>query len=78
MKDIEGQMYMMPNGNIAPCPYADDCSNFPAGSTNQLCDIAGCERKTLYKIIDTLEVSGFGIEIIRTYQHNEYKLRGVY
>lgn len=46
--------------------------------TNQLCDIAGCERKTLYKIIDTLEVSGFGIEIIRTYQHNEYKLRGVY
>ena len=47
-------------------------------STNQLCDIAGCERKTLYKIIDTLEVSGFGIEIIRTYQHNEYKLRGVY
>lgn len=47
-------------------------------STNQLCDIAGCERKALYKIIDTLEVSGFGIEIIRTYQHNEYKLRGVY
>lgn len=47
-------------------------------STNQLCDIAGCERKTLYKIIDTLEVSGFGIEIIRTYQHNEYRLRGVY
>lgn len=47
-------------------------------STNQLCDIAGCERKTLYKIIDTLEASGFGIEIIRTYQHNEYRLRGVY
>lgn len=47
-------------------------------STNQLCDIAGCERKTLYRIIDTLEMSGFGIEIIRTYQHNEYKLRGVY
>lgn len=31
MKNIEGQMYIMPNGNIAPCPYTYDCFNYPAG-----------------------------------------------
>lgn len=32
--------------------------------TNQLCDMCGCERKTVYKVMTDLELSGFGISIV--------------
>lgn len=50
-------------------------------TTVQLCDICGCERKTVYKTMELLEISGFGIEINRSNgmkAPNTYKLNGVY
>lgn len=48
-------------------------------STNQLIDHAGCERKTVYKSIEMLEVSGWGVEISRTRSgQNIYKTTKTY
>lgn len=50
-------------------------------STTQLCDICGCERKTVYKTMELLEISGFGVEISKANgfkSPNTYKLNGVY
>lgn len=35
-------------------------------STVQITNIIGCDRKTVYRAIDTLECCGFGIRIIRS------------
>lgn len=50
-------------------------------TTTQLCDMVGCERKTVYKAMTDLELSGFGVSILTSAgrrEPNRYKLNGIY
>lgn len=51
-------------------------------TTLQICDKVGCHRKSIPFIMDQLECSGFGIDVIRCdgHQHNQnkYKYVGLY
>lgn len=49
-------------------------------STTELCNIVGCERKTIYSSIERLEISGFGIEVIEGNfgEPNRYRFIGLF
>jgi len=49
-------------------------------TTNQVADLVGCERKTVYKAMDQLEIRGFGIEKKPggPTSCNKYRFRKVY
>lgn len=48
-------------------------------TTNKICELTGCERKTVYKCMDVLECNGFGIEIVAgKYNANTYRLVKTY
>ena len=50
-------------------------------TTKQIMDRAQCDRKTVYKAVDMLEVSGFGIEVFKDgggNNCNKYRYVGLY
>lgn len=47
-------------------------------TTEQLCRMSGCERKTVYSVMNMLEISGFGIEVSRVGKSNAYRLTKTY
>ena len=51
-------------------------------TTNELCILTGCDRKTVYSATAQLEINGFGLEVGRTgscrHKQNTYKFIGVH
>jgi len=49
-------------------------------STRQIIDMVGCNRKTVYNAIATLEINGFAIKISKTCRcgENKYRYKGLF
>lgn len=48
-------------------------------TTNQLCDLCDCDRKTVYRCVNKLETNGFGVTVTagRGREQNTYKFGGI-
>ncbi len=48
-------------------------------TTKEICDIVGCDRKTVYRAIDSLECAGFGVEVKKEPLNGDgYKYIGIF
>lgn len=48
-------------------------------TTNQICYLADCDRKTVYRTIADLEINGFGISVQKGEKNQSmYKLDNIY